>query len=348
MTDNTNIERVEWLDQDNSLSPPRPLHQLNDLINDDDDDDNPYDYDNDNDGWLPIKKPKEEEAELQTQQDGQGFSFSPQSAFLSPCTTPPPATEPMPLSNNVPSKWPLLLEEHTSLLNKKTSMDRRKFNKDVLALLNKTMSALAETATLARANGYDHQQQDSTPQLPPPQPPLPRMDAKELFGEFRNILLNNKEMASEELVERVVAYINQTLSPLLTADERKDELQKKSIAFVQDLSPQMSIKLTPIIKSFIGRQFGAGIDDMLAEVRLPEMSLREKSNMYSRMLDNFLGDSGSVSFALSNRQLLGKISPVDLWFLTFFAFVTARRCRGDNLLMLGCVGTIKTIGFYND
>ena len=28
----------------------------------------------------------------------------------------------------------------------------------------------------------------------------------------------------------------------------------------------------------------------------------------------------------------------DVWFLTFFACVTARRARGDNILQLGCTG----------
>jgi hypothetical protein len=161
---------------------------------------------------------------------------------------------------------------------------------------------------------------------------------KEALGNFRNLLLNEKEMASEELVERVVQFISQSLSPLLTADERREELQKQCLAFVHDLSPQLSLKVGPLIKSCIQRQFGAGIENMLAEVRLPEMSLKEKSQMYSRMLNNFLGDTSSITFACSNRQLLGKLLPVDLWFLTFFAFVTAKRSRGDNLLMLGCVG----------
>ena len=68
------------------------------------------------------------------------------------------------------------------------------------------------------------------------------------------------------------------------------------------------------------------------------MSLQEKAVMYCRMLSNFIDDPSCVTFATTNKQLLGKLLPVDVWFLTFFVFVTARRVRGDNLLMLGLVG----------
>ena len=56
------------------------------------------------------------------------------------------------------------------------------------------------------------------------------------------------------------------------------------------------------------------------------------------MLENFLGDTTSISFAVTNRKMMGNLLPADLWFLTFFSMVTTRRCRGDNLLMLGLVG----------
>jgi hypothetical protein len=206
------------------------------------------------------------------------------------------------------------------------------FNKNALQLLDQTMSLL------------QHQENGNTSSMPS----LSLTQSfdnniqwghfKEALGNFRNLLLNEKEMVSEELVERVVQFISQSLSPLLTADERREELQKQCLAFVHDLSPQLSLKFGPLIKSCIQRQFGAGIENMLAEVRLPEMSLKEKSQMYSTMLNNLLTDTSSITFACSNRRLLGNLLPVDVWFLTFFAFVTAKRSRGDNLLMLGCVG----------
>lgn len=241
--------------------------------------------------------------------------------------------------NIVPSNWSSLLQAHETLLQNKTSMDKRKFNKNALELLNQTMSMLQQHVQALSP---------SFASIPPVQQNSSDLNAlKEVLGDFRNRLLNSKEVASEELVEQVVTHISCTLSPLLTADEKREELQKKCLAFVQELSPQLSIKVGPIIKSYIARQFGAGIEDMLAEVRLPDLSLQEKTQMYTRMLNNFFNDSGCISFACSNRHLLGNILPVDLWFLTFFAFVTARRCRGDNILMLGCTGLFKIIKYIN-
>lgn len=246
--------------------------------------------------------------------------------------SPTPSTNVEPLHS-----LPSLIQAHQILVQNKPNMDRRTFNKNALSLLNQTMGMLQHFLLLNPSPSAPPTASLTRPQNDPQWDQL-----KEALGEFRTLLLNDKEMASEELVERVVNYINPTLSPLLTADERREELQKKCMAFVHDLSPQLSLKVGPLVKSCITRQFGAGIEDMLAEVRLPEMSLKDKTQMYSRMLHHFLDDATSISFACSNRQLLGQLLPVDLWFLTFFAFVTSKRCRGDNLLMLGCVGEFLT------
>lgn len=261
--------------------------------------------------WLPIH----------SQQDGQGM-------FL-PSLSPTPPASPIPMaSTQLPQcEWTTVIHEYEALLTNKASMDRRKFNKSISRLLDKTM-------VLAK----QHLQQIN---LTVKQDPLIQwQNAEEAFSKYRKELLNPKEMKSEELVEQVVAYVNSSMPAFLTADERKEELQKKSLSLLQDLSPQMSIKLAPILKSYISRLFGCALDDMLAEVCLPELSLKDKTSMYTRMINNFLDDVSCLSFALSNRRLLGNIAPVDLWFLTFFAFVTVRRSRGDNLLMLGCVGEL--------
>jgi len=280
-----------------------------------DDDDQPGAVAEDNRHWLPI--------------------YSGQDMILPPLSPTPPLS-PMPpvvvaSTAQLPQcEWSNVIYEYDMLLSNKESISRQKFNKSILVLLNKAIGLAKEH--LQQGNGSQR--------LPTLQNP------EEAFSQYRSDLLNAKEIKSEELVERVVAYVNNTLPPLLTADERKEELQKKSLALLQDLSPQMSIKLAPIVKSYISRQFGCAIEDMLAEVCLPELSLKDKTSMYTRMVSNFLDDPSCLSFALSNRQLLGNITPVDLWFLTFFAFVTVRRCRGDNLLMLGCVGETLLL-FYN-
>lgn len=222
-----------------------------------------------------------------------------------------------------------LIQDYTDLMMLKGKIDSRRFNKNAFALLDNCIAALRSLdGTMMVAS-------EKEPTLS-----KYRDDAKEAFGEFRRLLLNAKEMHSETLVERVVTFINNGLLPSLTADERKEELQKKSLAFITELSPSMSIKIAPIIKSYIARQFGSDLEDLLAEVRLPEMSPKMKTLMYARMFGNLMDDPKCVSFAATNKQLLGDLLPVDVWFLTFFAFVTVRRSRGDNLLMLGLVGAL--------
>jgi len=220
-----------------------------------------------------------------------------------------------------------LIQEYTSLMMSKGKIDSRRFNKLAFTLLDKCIHAFKKMEGSASLDALNE-----------PAFSKYRQDAQEAFGEFRLLLLNAKEMHSETLVQRVVSFIDKGLSPLLTADEKKEELMKKSLAFIAELSPSMSIKIAPIIKSYISQQFGSDLEDLLAEVRLPEMSQKEKTLMYARMFANFMDDPGCVSFSATNKQLLGGVEPVDIWFLTFFAFVTVRRSRGDNLLMLGLVG----------
>ena len=271
------------------------------------------------------------------EQDGQGMSFS---NLSTPLPSSLPSMSPQPCSTSPfdyqgqDTSWASVCQEYAALMNSKGEMDGRKFNKLALALLKKCIGKARQS----------HEQTAHLFSIPTKEesilnPVVPVLhNAKELFGDFRNLLLNAKELHSEELCSQVVAFVDKTLPPLLTIDERKEELQKKCIYFLSELSPQISIKLSPIIKSTISRQFGADIEDMLAEVLLPEMSVRDKSNLYSKMLENFLGDTTSISFAVTNRKMMGNLLPADLWFLTFFSMVTTRRCRGDNLLMLGLVG----------
>jgi len=224
-----------------------------------------------------------------------------------------------------------LIQDYTSLMLSKGKIDGRRFNKMALGLLDQCIDTFKNM--------------EGASSLKEPTISSYRQDAKEAFGEFRLLLLNAKEMHSETLVQRVVTFIDKGLSPTLTADEKKEELQKKSLAFITELSPSMSIKIAPIIRSYISRQFGSDLEELLAEVRLPEMSAKEKTLMYARMFGNFMDDPSCVFFAASNKQLLGDLAPVDVWFLTFFAFITVRRSRGDNLLMLGLVGKFSFFYF---
>jgi hypothetical protein len=279
--------------------------------------------------FLPTPLPRDKS---QQNNEDAFLSQGPPPYEAKPDPAPKPVTIVIKKTKTEPELEPInvaqLIQEYTSLMMTKGKIDSRRFNKLAFALLDQCIKAL--------------QSVDGQASIKEPTFSRYREDAKEAFGEFRHLLLNAKEMHSETLVQRVVSFIDKGLSPLLTADERKEELQKKSLAFITELSPSMSIKIAPIIKSYISRQFGSDLEDLLAEVRLPEMSPKKKTLMYARMFANFMDNPSCVSFAATNKQLLGDLEPADVWFLTFFAFVTVRRSRGDNLLMLGLVGKFHT------
>jgi hypothetical protein len=241
--------------------------------------------------------------------------------------------------------WSELVQRHQHLMTQKGKMDSRQFNKAVLELLSAFAAAKSPAAAAAAA---------AAPNLHQGEGmgggggggfgggggggPADWASEKEALGHFRSLLLNQKEMDSEDLVARVCQYIQSQLPPLLTADEKKETLLKKSLAFVLELSPQLSLKTAPVIRSYVSRMFDSHLDNLFAEIRMPEMPLRDKALLYRRMFTNLFDDDKCVSFAATNRALLGKVTIRDLYFLTFYACVTSRRHRGDNLLQLGCVG----------
>jgi hypothetical protein len=71
---------------------------------------------------------------------------------------------------------------------------------------------------------------------------------------------------------------------------------------------------------------------------VPQKTRKELSHIYGVMFDKLIDNDRYVSFATGLPRMLGNVSPVDTWFLTFFVFVTCRCVRGDKLLQLGCVG----------
>ena len=224
------------------------------------------------------------------------------------------------------------LGQYEELMANKGQMDTRRYNKMVHALLD---------SCIVLIKSQQGEVSNALTVMDPGNFNLPGSDwsnEQESLSKFRELLLNSKEIVSEQLIARVIAYIQRGLPPLLTADEKKDMLLKRSLAFVAELSPQLCIKIAPVIRSHVARIFDSQLENLFAEIRMPEMPMREKSLVYCRMLSNFIDHPECVSFAATNKSLLGKISPVDIWFLTFFACVLSRRIRGDNLLQLGCVG----------
>jgi hypothetical protein len=110
----------------------------------------------------------------------------------------------------------------------------------------------------------------------------------------------------------------------------------------------LKLKLAPLAKAYMRQKEENEIEGLFYHMLVPQMSRREKSRIHGIMFSRFIDNPNCVSFAMGNLQLLGNIAPVDMWFLTYFVFVTCQRVRGDNLLQLGCVVRlfVSCLGLY--
>jgi len=151
-------------------------------------------------------------------------------------------------------------------------------------------------------------------------------------------LLNQRELTGEEMVAKIMDHVEQRLPPDMSADEKRQALYRGIMDKLNELSASLQIRLGPIAKSLMQFRQNRDMNELFAEVQLPELNLKEKSLLYGRMLFRLLDDPASVSYATTNPKLLGKLAAKDVWFLTFFSFVTCKRTKGDNLLQLGCCG----------
>ena len=162
-------------------------------------------------------------------------------------------------------------------------------------------------------------------------------------AEYRSRILNPREVRAEELVARIISLVESQIPSDLAPDEKRQTLEKAVLAKIESTSSCLKLKLAPLTKAYMNQREENEMDELLYSMAVPQISRKEKSRIYGLMFSRLLDDPDCVSFATGNPQMLGKLDPVDVWFLTFFVFVTCRRVRGDNLLQLCCTG-ISTCG----
>ncbi len=156
--------------------------------------------------------------------------------------------------------------------------------------------------------------------------------------DYKNILLNQQELTGEEMVAKIMDHVEQRLPPDMSAEEKRQALFRGIMDKLNELSANLQIRLGPIAKSLTMFRQNRDMKELFAEKQLPELSLKDKSLLYGRMLFKLLDNPEYVSYTTSNPKLLGNLPAKDVWFLTFFSFVTCKRTKGDNLLKLGCSG----------
>lgn len=154
---------------------------------------------------------------------------------------------------------------------------------------------------------------------------------------LRDIILNQRDLASETLLDIIVSEILTLEGNSLTGlglDERNNLILKKTVQHLQTLSPAIALKLMPLAKSIVEKSSLTMLDHSLASIFIPPMNLVTKSLIYRRMINKLLGDDNIVSFGYTNARLVHRMSARDVFLLTLFSFVTCKRSRNDELGMI--------------
>ena len=156
---------------------------------------------------------------------------------------------------------------------------------------------------------------------------------------YRDLLLNAREICSEELLEKITRLAEKKMGRKLSADEKRQCLTRETTVILQSLSPSIAVKLAPVLKAHLNQTFNSDLDKILATVDLPDVCPVRRCAAYCRMLNTLLFRSkDKVSFVTTSPGLLGKLQPEHVFLLTFFAFVTCKRVKSDNLLQLAVTG----------
>jgi hypothetical protein len=86
------------------------------------------------------------------------------------------------------------------------------------------------------------------------------------------------------------------------------------------------------------QRLAKSMDRSFLTVHMSEPSLEAMVNRYKKCFNTWIDASSCVSFKATNTRLLGSVSAKDMYILTFFAFLTCKRTKNDNILQLGLVG----------
>ena len=93
--------------------------------------------------------------------------------------------------------------------------------------------------------------------------------------EYKAILLNQCELTGEEIVAKIMDFVEKHLPVELSADERRQELFRGVMDKLNELSASLQIRLGPIARSLMMFCQNRDMNDLFAEVQLPELSAKE-------------------------------------------------------------------------
>ena len=159
---------------------------------------------------------------------------------------------------------------------------------------------------------------------------------------IRNTLLTERDLLTEEFLRELINEVSANISVHLTESERTAQITKKVIDRLHNVSSNLVVRLNTLIKTMVEHDSSLLFDDHLACISVPEMSLRDKVNIYCRMFHAFISDPNCVSFSVGNSSSLGNLTCQMMFILTLFSFATCRRVRSDGVLCLIVSGKSST------
>lgn len=180
----------------------------------------------------------------------------------------------------------------------------------------------------------------------------PDSDDEEKFDANRELkrLFSKKEIDQErflsELCDQVINDLKassggETLSPtgtpLLMNENRRAHISDLIDDKLRSVSIILSHRYSSICKEHLLQLVERKALALISHVNVEEISLRDMADRYRLCFEAWI-DSPHVSFAATNKSLLGSLSAKNMYILQFFALLTCHRVRGDNAFSLSCVG----------
>jgi hypothetical protein len=158
-------------------------------------------------------------------------------------------------------------------------------------------------------------------------------------------LISSKDISIENFLHDVIDSLpdpfstttttNTTNMPTLELAKMWKEEAKKKIAHHSVI---LLHRVQPVIKLMLEHKLAHAMDQSFGTLQTFEPSLVDMVSKYQSCFNIWIDASDCVSFKATNERLLGKIQTKDMYILTFFAFLTCKRTKNDNVLQLGLVG----------
>ena len=161
--------------------------------------------------------------------------------------------------------------------------------------------------------------------------------------QFCNVLLNQKDVAAQELLNAIISEESAQLPLEISADERLQILTRKTQGKLLQLSSSLLIKLGPSVKTILTQKNALEHEDELVKIDVPKLDPLQKANIYSRMFFAIVNNDETTSLSCINKRLLGNLTEKEMFMILLYVFITCKRVRNDDIFSLYISG-ISSVG----